>query len=212
MIGILKYRSGNLASVSNALDRLQAEYIITDNTGKLDQCDAVLFPGVGHAAAAMNDLRSRNLDSWLKNTEKPVLGICLGMQLFYEATEEGDCETLGMIPGKLRKFIPGKAKVPHMGWNRFVEMKKHPLLKNIDTSQFFYYVHGYYAPVNEFTIATCNHILDFSAVTTRKNVMGVQFHPEKSGDTGSRLLRNFLNIVRNANSVKTTTDENHSGH
>ncbi|MEX1062191.1 MAG: imidazole glycerol phosphate synthase subunit HisH [Balneolaceae bacterium] len=196
MIGILKYRAGNLASVSNALERLNAEYIITDDKDRLDRCKAVIFPGVGHAVPAMNDLRDRKLDVWLKNTTKPVLGICLGMQLLFEETEEGSCETLGIIPGKLLKFRPGTAKIPHMGWNRFNILKEHPLLQGFSGDPFFYYVHSYYAPVSRHTIASCNYTLDFSAVAARNNYTGVQFHPEKSGGAGALLLKNFLNIIQ----------------
>lgn len=195
MIGIIKYKAGNLASVSNALDRLKAEYIISDNTEELDKTDAIIFPGVGHAAAAMDDLRSKDLDVWLKNTKKPVLGICLGMQLFYESSEEGDCETLGIIPGRLKKFDSSKAKVPHMGWNRFESIKKHDLLSGIEKKHFLYYVHGYYAPLSDCTLATCNYIQNFTAVAAKDNFIGVQFHPEKSGQVGSLLLQNFLDMV-----------------
>jgi len=195
MIGILKYRAGNLASVSNALDRLNADYIITDDIDKLESCDAILFPGVGHAGSAMNDLKERKLDRWLKNTNKPVLGICLGMQLLYESTEEGETRALGIIPGRLRRFDPKAGKVPHMGWNQFRPIKEHPLLKNIGNEQFLYYVHGYYAPPNDYTLASCNYICDFAAVAAKDNFMGVQFHPEKSGHIGSLLLQNFLDIV-----------------
>jgi len=196
MIGILKYRAGNTASVSHALDRLGADHVITDDPGVLETAEAVIFPGVGHAVAAMADLRSRGLDSWLRETTRPVLGICLGMQLLYEATEEGDCQTLGILPGRLRKFSSGQAKVPHMGWNRFVSMRAHPLLDQLDSESWFYYVHSYYAPVDDDTLAACHHTLDFTAVVAQDNYMGVQFHPEKSGSAGERLLRNFLDIVR----------------
>jgi glutamine amidotransferase len=201
-IGILKYRAGNLASVSNALDRLGAGYIITDSIGDLDKCEAILFPGVGHAASAMEDLRARGLDSWLKKTDKPVLGICLGMQLLFESTEEGDTETLGLLPGRLRKFDPKKGKVPHMGWNRFEILKDHPILKSIDGRHFLYYVHGYYAPINQYTLASCSYISDFSAVVAKDNFIGVQFHPEKSGQIGSMLLQNFLDIIQDGEKTK----------
>lgn len=195
MIGIIKYQAGNLASVSNALDRLQADYIISNNTDELDKTDAIIFPGVGHAAAAMDDLRSKNLDAWLKNTKKPVLGICLGMQLFYDSSEEGDCEALGIIPGRLKRFDSTKAKVPHMGWNSFESIKKHNLLTGIEEKHFLYYVHGYYAPLSDYTLASCNYIQNFTAVTAKDNFIGVQFHPEKSGQVGSLLLQNFLDMV-----------------
>lgn len=195
MIGIIKYQAGNIASVSNALKRLNTDYFISDQIEELEKADGIIFPGVGHAAAAMDDLRSRDLDVWLKSTKKPVLGICLGMQLLYESSEEGDSHTLGLIPGRLKKFAATKGKVPHMGWNQFKVLNKHPLIDGIDNQKFFYYVHGYYAPVNNNTLASCNYINDFAAVVAKDNFMGVQFHPEKSGQTGSLLLQNFLDIV-----------------
>jgi imidazole glycerol-phosphate synthase subunit HisH len=195
MIGILKYRAGNIASVSNALQRLEADYIVTDDIGQLNSCKAILFPGVGHAASAMNDLQKKGLDTWLKQTDKPVLGICLGMQLLYESTEEGDTETLGIIPGRLMKFDSGKAKVPHMGWNQLKSFSDHPLLASVTAGQYFYFVHSYYAPANDYTLASCNYINEFAAVSAKDNFMGVQFHPEKSGKIGSLLIQNFLDII-----------------
>jgi len=197
MIGIIKYQAGNITSVSNALKRLEAEYFISGDPAELEKADGIIFPGVGHAGAAMDDLRSRDLDVWLKNTSKPVLGICLGMQLLYNSSEEGESTTLGLIPGRLKKFDSSKAKVPHMGWNQFEPKTDHPLISGIDEKQFLYYVHGYYAPTNNFTLATCKYIKDFAAVVAKDNFMGVQFHPEKSGSVGSLLLQNFLNIVKN---------------
>lgn len=196
MIGIIKYQAGNLTSVSNALDRLNADYFISDRTAELDKANAIIFPGVGHAAAAMDDLRYKGLDMWLKNTKKTVLGICLGMQLFYESSEEGDCQALGIIPGRLKKFDSGRAKVPHMGWNNFQSMKKHPFLSHMENEHYLYYVHGYYAPLNEYTIATCRYITDFTSVVAKDNFFGVQFHPEKSGAAGSMMIRNFLDMVQ----------------
>jgi len=144
----------------------------------------------------MDDLRSRDLDIWIKNTTKPFLGICLGMQIMFESSEEGDSKTLGLIPGRLKKFDSSKNKVPHMGWNQFNVLKEHPLIAGINDKQFLYYVHGYYAPNNEYTLASCAYITDFSAVVARNNFMGVQFHPEKSGQVGSLLLQNFLDIAK----------------
>lgn len=196
MIGIIKYQAGNLASVSNALDRLNAEYFISDNPGELDKAGGIIFPGVGHAAAAMDDLRKRKLDQWLKNTSKPVLGICLGMQLLFESSEEGDTKMLEIIPGRFKKMDSSQAKVPHMGWNQLRPLKQHRLLKGIDSSQFVYFVHGYYAPVTPFTLASCDYIEEFTAVAAKDNFMGVQFHPEKSGETGALILKNFMEIVQ----------------
>lgn len=195
MIGIIKYQAGNLTSVSNALKRLGAEHTISDDPDTLEKADGIIFPGVGHAGAAMDDLRSRDLDVWLKNTDKPVLGICLGMQLLFESSEEGDSEGLNVIPGRLKKFNSSVAKVPHMGWNQFSPVKEHSLISGISDKQFLYYVHGYYAPTNEHTLASCHYINDFAAVVAKDNFLGVQFHPEKSGQVGSLLLQNFVDIV-----------------
>ena len=192
MIAIINYKAGNLASVSNALYRLNTDFEITNDPDRLELSEAVVFPGVGHAYSAMESLQETGMDSWLKETTKPVLGICLGMQLFYESTEEGDTDGLGIIPGRLVKFDSAKNKVPHMGWNTFSPLKTHPLLKGIAKDRYFYYVHSYYAPVNEFTIGECTYINPFASVVARDNYFGVQFHPEKSGDAGSLLLQNFL--------------------
>lgn len=197
MIAIINYKAGNLASVSNALNRLGADFIITNKSDELNSAKAIVFPGVGHAYSAMKSLRENGLVSWLKNTNKPVLGICLGMQLLFESSEEGDTQGLGIIPGRLKKFDSSHAKVPHMGWNTFISVESHPLLKGISTDHFFYFVHSYFAPVNQFTLAECAYINNFAAVVGRDNFLGVQFHPEKSGDVGSILLQNFLNYVEN---------------
>lgn len=202
MIAIINYKAGNLASVSNALRRLNADFIITNKPDKLQSSDAVIFPGVGHAYSAMESLRATGMDTWLKQTGKPVLGICLGMQLLYESSEEGETEGLGIIPGRLTKFDSGQNKVPHMGWNTFSSIKTNPLLKGISTDHYFYYVHSYYAPVNEFTVAECNYISNFASVVSRDNFMGVQFHPEKSGGVGALLLKNFLMYVKDPQKVR----------
>jgi len=195
MIAIIDYKAGNLASVSNAMDRLMADYIVTNRIPDLDKANAVIFPGVGHAESAMNDLKKNRLDTWLRETKKPVLGICLGMQLFYDATTEGPTETLGVIPGRLEKFDATNEKVPHMGWNTITIRKQHPLLNEIPDGTHFYHVHSYFAPVSEFTLAESEYAKPFTAIAARNNFMGVQFHPEKSGPAGEQLLRNFLNLV-----------------
>lgn len=195
MIAIINYEAGNLASVSNALKRLQTDFIVTNKTGDLESSDAVIFPGVGHARPAMQALQKHGLDVWLKQTDKPILGICLGMQLLFDSSEEGDTEGLGLIPGRLKRFEPGTDKIPHMGWNTFSHTKRHPLLTELNGEQHFYYVHSYYAPVSDYTLASCHYINEFASVVGKDNVVGVQFHPEKSGDAGSRLLQNFLRMV-----------------
>lgn len=197
MIGIINYDAGNLASVSNALDRLRAEHIITKDTRELDQADAVIFPGVGHAKPAMESLQKNGLDDWIKNTEKPLLGICLGMQLLYESSEEGGgTRGLSLIPGRLKKFDSHEHKVPHMGWNTCSLNGAHPLLGGLNNTSYFYFVHSYYAPLNDVTIASCSYSTNFTAMVARSNVMGTQFHPEKSGDAGHQLLKNFLSLAK----------------
>lgn len=198
MIAIINYEAGNLASVSNAFERLNEPYFITNETRELEDASGVIFPGVGHAQPAMQSLQENGLDQWLKQTKKPVLGICLGMQLFFESSEEGDSKGLGIIPGRLKKFDASKAKVPHMGWNTFTETANHPVIENLTTKEYFYFVHSYYAPISDFTVASSNYIQDFSAIVCRDNYIGVQFHPEKSGKVGSLLLQNFLQYVHSS--------------
>jgi len=196
MIALIDYKAGNLASVSNALARYEVDYVITNHTGELDKAEGIIFPGVGHANAAMESLKDLKLVHWLQNTAKPILGICVGMQLFFEYTPEGPAETLGILPGNLQKFDARKAKVPHMGWNNFTDLDEdNPLLKGLTGDSYFYFVHSYYAPVTDYSIASCSYSTTFSAVVQRDNYYGVQFHPEKSGNEGALLIQNFLDIV-----------------
>lgn len=198
MIAIIDYKAGNLASVSNAMDRLAAAYRITGRLTDLDQADGIIFPGVGHAAPAMRELQAAGLVTWLRSTRKPVLGICLGLQLLYESTTEGSTNTLGILPGRLRKFDAASGKVPHMGWNTVDILPgkpDHPLLRHIAPGTHFYHVHSYFAPVTGDTLATACYPLPFTAIASRDNFMGVQFHPEKSGKPGEQLLRNYLDLV-----------------
>ncbi|TVQ68395.1 MAG: imidazole glycerol phosphate synthase subunit HisH [Balneolaceae bacterium] len=206
MIAIIDYKAGNLASVSNSMDRLMASYRITNRMSDLDEADGIIFPGVGHAVPAMRELRHDGLDTWMQSTRKPLLGICLGMQLLYESTTEGPTETLGILPGRLEKFDTAQQKVPHMGWNT-VEvqpgLEAHPLLRNIPSGTHFYHVHSYFAPVTGHTVATATYSHPFCAIASRDNFMGVQFHPEKSGKAGEQFLRNFLDLVYGG--MRTTT-------
>lgn len=201
MIAIINYEAGNLASVSNALKRLDEPHIITNKKQELDQADGIIFPGVGHAQPAMQSLQKNDLDHWLRNTKKPVLGICLGMQLFYESSEEGESQGLGVIPGRLKKFDSSKAKVPHMGWNTFSDISPHPLMSTLTDDHYFYYVHSFFAPINEYTVANCEYIKPFTSVVCKDNFWGVQFHPEKSGKVGSLLLQNFLQHIHNRQKI-----------
>ena len=196
MIGIIDYEAGNIASVTNALTRLDANYVISNDIEQLNSCSGYIFPGVGHAYSAMKSLEDHNLVNWMRHITKPLLGICLGMQLLFEESEEGPCQTLGIIPGKLQKFDSTKGKVPHMGWNTFEHSNMdHPLLKNLSQKDYFYYVHSYFAPVNDYSIATCHYITTFASVVARNNFYGVQFHPEKSGKSGEILLKNYLKLL-----------------
>ncbi|MEX0773804.1 MAG: imidazole glycerol phosphate synthase subunit HisH [Balneolales bacterium] len=195
MIAIIDYKAGNLASVANAFTRLGADFVVASDKMELDRSDAVVFPGVGHAESAMAALREKDLVDFLKTTEKPVLGICLGMQLLYGSSEEGETEALGIIPGRLKKFNPALGKVPHMGWNTINIKTSHPVLHGIGPGSYFYHVHSYYAPVNEYTLASGEYINEFASIVAYKNFTGVQFHPEKSSSNGEKLLRNFLKEV-----------------
>lgn len=207
MIAIIKYKAGNIASVSNALDRLGAHYFFAETPKELESAKAVIFPGVGHAHSAMESLKENDVDEWLKNTKKQVLGICVGMQLMYESSTEGNTVGLGIIPGSLKKFSSETSKVPHMGWNTIHKEEEHHLIHGIGQNQHLYFVHSYYAPVNECTIASCNYINPFSAAVVKNNFMGVQFHPEKSGNEGSKVLQNFLDLVYSEEKVTQVTAE-----
>lgn len=200
MIAIVNYRAGNIASVSNALQRIGAEFTVTDRIAELERAVGIVFPGVGHAASAMRALSESGLDDFLRHTDKPLLGICLGMQLLYESSEEGSpgqdvTPGLGRLPGQLKKFDETLGKVPHMGWNTVKLRAGHPLFEGVVDGSYFYHVHSYYAPVNEYTVAESHYQQTFATAAACGNVMGVQFHPEKSGETGERLLKNYLEAV-----------------
>ncbi len=191
MIAIIKYNAGNIRSVQNALTRLGYESIITDNPEEIKAATKVIFPGVGEASSAMRYLRERKLDELIVSLQQPVLGICLGLQLLCNTSEEGNTKCLGVFDTQTKQFPP-KKKVPHMGWNNFSELKSSKILKDIKLEDDVYYVHGYYAEVCKSTIATCNYILPFSTIMQRDNFYAMQFHPEKSATIGAQLLKNFL--------------------
>lgn len=192
-VAIVKYNAGNTASVANALQRLGVEPIISDDSETIRQADRVIFPGVGEASTAMNYLRERRLDAVISNLRQPVLGICLGMQLLCKSSEENDTSCLGIIPASVRKFPTGRVKVPHVGWNTFGEFSS-ALFQGIADSSFVYFVHAYFIETNEHTSATCDYAGLFSAGIEYRNFYAVQFHPEKSGETGARVLQNFLKL------------------
>jgi glutamine amidotransferase len=183
----------NLGSVLAALARLGTEATLTVDPAVVESASHVILPGVGAAAPAMARLRERGVDRLLPRLKVPVLGICLGMQLMFEHTEEGDTECLGVIPGRLARFDPARCgRVPHMGWNRLDPLRESPLLAGLGADAFAYFVHSYAAPVAEHTVASCDYGGPFAAVVAHRNFYGAQFHPERSAAVGATLLRNFL--------------------
>lgn len=187
---IVKYNAGNIRSVELALERLGKKAIVTDDEEQLRNADRVIFPGVGEASSAMNYLRNKGLDKILPTLTQPVLGICLGMQLLCQHSEEADTKCLAVFDHAIKKFI-GSAKIPHMGWNT-IEQTMEPLFNKKDEHVFMYFVHSYYADLGKQTAAVTDYIIPFSAALQKDNFYGVQFHPEKSGDSGEQLLKDFL--------------------
>lgn len=193
MIAIIDYDAGNIRSVGNALERLGAEYELTADPVRILAADKVILPGVGNAARAMENLRERGLCELVKSLRRPVLGICVGMQLMCRDSEEGPVQGLGLFDAHVRRFseTPG-AKVPHMGWNAIGNLDS-KLFKGLPGGSFVYFVHSYYAGTGPDTIATCRHGDQlFSAALKYENFYGTQFHPEKSGSVGAAILQNFL--------------------
>lgn len=192
MIAIIKYNAGNISSVQNALERLGYESIITDNAQEILNADKVILPGVGEASSAMRHLKEKDLDKVILSLNQPILGICLGLQLMCNYTEEGDTNCLGIFNAQVKKF-PATEIVPHMGWNNFASTTGN-LFSNIKTVDNVYYVHSYYAEISEETIASCDYIKPFSAAMQKNNFYATQFHPEKSADVGETILKNFLEL------------------
>ncbi|MCQ2083691.1 MAG: imidazole glycerol phosphate synthase subunit HisH [Bacteroidaceae bacterium] len=194
-VAIVKYNAGNIHSVINGLKRLGVEAVLTDNAEELAGADKVIFPGVGEASTTMKYLRENNLDRIITGLRQPVLGICLGQQLMCRHSEEGNADCLGIFDVPVLKFQPEKHedKVPHMGWNTIDPMDD-ALFKGFDRQEFVYFVHSFYVPVCQWTAAKTDYILPFSASLHKDNFYATQFHPEKSGATGERILQNFLDI------------------
>jgi len=192
MIAIVKYNAGNIRSVQNALTRLGFESEVTDDAEKLQSAEKVIFPGVGEASTAMNYLRERGLDKVILELKQPVLGICLGLQLMCNSSEEGTTKCLGIFENEVRKF-QGNELIPQMGWNEITDLKSE-LFANIQSNSDVYFVHSYFAEVNENTIAACDYIQPFSAAIQKNNFYATQFHPEKSAGIGEQILLNFLRL------------------
>jgi imidazole glycerol-phosphate synthase subunit HisH len=193
-LAIIKYNAGNIQSVLNALERLGCNAIVTDERDKIFSADKVIFPGVGEASSAMKSLRDNSLDFIIKELKQPVLGICVGMQLLCQHSEENDTECLGIVPVKVKKFQSlDDLKVPQVGWNNIYNLKS-PLFKDVDNNSFIYNVHSYYAEDSGYTIASCDYGVTYAAAIHKDNFYGVQFHTEKSARTGDKIIQNFLNL------------------
>lgn len=192
MIAIIKYNGGNVSSVQNSLNRLNVESVVTDDFDLIRKADKVIFPGVGEASSTMNLLKEKGLDQLIPTLKQPVLGICLGMQLMCKSSEEGSTKGLGIFDIKVKRF-PAKDVVPHMGWNTISDFTS-DLFSGITADDNVYFVHSFYCELSKNTTSVGNYILPFSASLQKDNFYAVQFHPEKSGDTGSRLLENFLKL------------------
>lgn len=194
-VAIIKYNAGNLCSVEYALRRLGIEPVVTTDKAVIRAADKVIFPGVGEASTTMEFLCAAGVDSLIKELRQPVLGICLGMQLMCAHSEEGDVDGLGIFDIPVRRFISQRHedKVPHMGWNTIGETRG-KLFDGFVGEEYVYFVHSYYVPINEHTSAVTNYILPFSAALQKENFYATQFHPEKSGGVGERILRNFLTM------------------
>ena len=194
-IAIIKYNAGNIRSVDYALRRLGAEPVITADEQTLRGADRVIFPGVGEAATTMDHLRASGLDRVILSLRQPVLGICLGMQLMCRHSEEGDADGLGIFDAEVRRFVSNHHddKVPHMGWNTIGHTCS-PLFAGFGGEEYVYFVHSYYVPLHPCTAAVTDYIQPFSAALHKDNFHAVQFHPEKSGSVGERILHNFLTL------------------
>jgi imidazole glycerol-phosphate synthase subunit HisH len=192
-VAIVKYNAGNIQSVTYALNRLNINPVVSDDPEVLLSADKVIFPGVGQASSAMKYLREHNLDKALTQIKKPFLGICLGMQLMCQHSEEGDTTCLGIFDEKVKKIPPGD-KVPHMGWNTITDLNS-PVLQGINAGSYVYFVHSFYAGTGKDTITKTNYNqVDFSSGLQKDNFIAFQFHPEKSGTVGAQILKNFIHL------------------
>ena len=196
-VAVVKYNAGNIRSVDYALKRLGVEAVITADKEELQSADKVIFPGVGEAGTTMNHLKATGLDELIKNLRQPVLGICLGMQLMCRHSEEGEVDCLNIFDVDVKRFVPQKHedKVPHMGWNTIGQTNS-KLFEGFTEEEFVYFVHSFYVPTCDFTAAITDYIHPFSAALHKDNFYATQFHPEKSGKTGEKILTNFLNLCR----------------
>lgn len=193
MTAIIDYNTGNLFSLISALERVGADYMLTSDPEEILSAESVILPGVGEASNSMSELRKRALDKVIPLIKAPVLGICIGMQLMCSKSEEGDTECLNIFPNKVLKLKGKGIKIPHMGWNSVSDTRS-PLFAGIEEGTYLYFVHSFAPDCNEFTASTTEYGELFSSALSKNNFYGTQFHPEKSGEMGERLLRNFIKI------------------
>ena len=200
MIVVIDYKAGNLYNVGNALKYLKADFTVSGDPDVVSQAERVILPGVGSARAAMDSLAEQGLVEVLQGLRVPFLGICLGLQLLFEVSDEDNTPCLGLLPGTVRRFDNSQIKVPHIGWNQVssLDVSSQPtpiLLKGIPEESFFYFVHSYFAPLESpFTLGKTDYGSWFGSVAARENFYGVQFHPERSGEIGLKVLQNFLEV------------------
>jgi glutamine amidotransferase len=200
MIVVIDYTAGNLYNVGHALKHLGADFIFSGDPAEVGRADKIILPGVGAARPAMESLAEQGLVEALRQVNVPFLGICLGLQLLYEISEEEDTPCLGLLSGEVRRFDSAQVKVPHIGWNSVEgangsSQPTSPLFEGVAAESFFYFVHSYYAPVERgVTLGTTEYGLSFSSVVAKNNLWGVQFHPERSGKIGLKVLQNFVEL------------------
>lgn len=194
-VAVIKYNAGNTYSVICALNQLGCDCVVTDDAALISSADKVIFPGVGEASTAMEHLRRTGLDKVICSLRQPVLGICIGQQLLCRHSEEGDCECLGVFDADVLRFRTDnrELRIPHTGWDT-VDVVKDSFLPRSLSGEYLYYVHSYYVPVVRDTVAVTDYIVPFSAAMSRDNFHSTQFHPEKSGDVGSQVLKSFLEL------------------
>jgi len=195
MIAIIDYNTGNLHSISKSIAKTSAEFIVTNNFNQIRSASKVIMPGVGDALFTMQTICNLGLDDLIKKLTVPVLGICVGMQVMCEESEEGPCKCLGIFPNKVKKLSQSiSARVPHIGWNT-LQNNNSFLFKGIKDEDYVYFVHSYAPEINQFTISTTTHGDRFSAALSRDNFIGTQFHPEKSGVVGETIIENFIKYM-----------------
>jgi imidazole glycerol-phosphate synthase subunit HisH len=188
---IIKYNAGNIRSVLFALERIGVNAVVTDNPDEIRSADRVIFPGVGEASSAMKYLKEKGLDELIISLKQPVLGICLGMQLMCSHSEENDTPCLGIFDQKVKLFPQQGLKIPQIGWNNITDLKTH-LLRGVSENAYMYFVHSYYVENCADAIAKTDYVIEYSSAIRKDNFFAVQFHPEKSGEVGQKILENFI--------------------